>query len=462
MKIHRILVAFVSLWLVLCGCAGAKSKSASESKLPSAAAPLAEGGIPLAGSYKVHRYLLDNGLRLLVVEDHSSPTIAYNTWFKVGSRDEVPGLTGLAHLFEHMMFKGTKNHKEGEFDHILESAGAEGENAFTSRDYTAYVQELPSDKLELIAQLESDRMVNLMVNEDSFKTEREVVQNERRFRNENSPDGLMYQELFGIAFNTHSYRWPVIGYEQDLASMKGDNALDFYRTHYSPNHATVVVTGDVTPQHAYEVVKKYYGSLKPQEAKSHEIPTEPAQTQVRRKQLKLNMQVEKLMMGYHIPGIIHEDMPKIDILAGILAGGKSSRLYRALVETGIASGVETYDLEDKDPSLFVVQANLQKGQKAAQAEAIILRELAKVAKNGVTPEEVARAKNRLSFGFYEAMNTNPERARFLGQYEAVAGDFQSGIDSFQKAQAVTPADVQAAAQRYLEPNNRNVITGVSK
>jgi zinc protease len=459
MKIHLGILASASALLLASlgtiGCSGAKPKGATVS------AP-APGGIPLVGAFKVHRFSLENGLRLLVVEDHSSPTFAYQTWFRVGSRDEVPGLTGLAHLFEHMMFKGTTTYKEGEFDRILETAGAEGENAFTSRDYTAYVQEMPADKLDLIAKLESDRMVNLVVNEESFKTEREVVQNERRFRNENSPDGLMYQELFGLSFEKHSYRWPVIGYDQDLAAMKGDNALAFYRSHYSPNHATVVITGDVTPDQALAAVKKHYSALKPQEAAPHEIPTEPAQAAVRRKQLKLNIQVEKLMMGYHIPGILHEDMPKLDVLGSILAGGKSSRLHRALVETGIATGIETYDLEDKDPSLFVVEASLQKGKRASQAEAVILREVAKIARQGVRAEEVERAKNRANFAFYESMNTNPERARFLGHYEAVAGDFQSGLEFFQKIQEVTAADVQAVAKAHLDANNRNVITGVSK
>jgi zinc protease len=200
--------------------------------------------LPFIGGFEVHRYVLDNGLKLMIVEDHSSPTFAYHTWFRVGSRDEKVKYTGLAHLFEHMMFKGTTVHPPGEFDRLLERAGAEGENAFTSHDYTAYVQEMPKSELDLIVRLEADRMVNLVVDEKSFKTETEVVQNERRFRTENSPDGTLTQILFETAFTKHSYHWPVIGYQEDLERMSAQDAFSFYKTFYNPNNAVVVVVGE--------------------------------------------------------------------------------------------------------------------------------------------------------------------------------------------------------------------------
>ncbi|NDG83730.1 MAG: insulinase family protein, partial [Proteobacteria bacterium] len=196
--------------------------------------------IPFAGNFSLRRARLPNGLKILILKDPSSPTFAYQTWFNVGSRNEVAGKTGLAHLFEHLMFKGTTHHKEGEFDALLEQAGAEGENAFTSNDHTAYVQELPDTRFDLITDLEADRMVNLIVNDASFKTEREVVQNERRFRKENSAEGTMYQTLFETSFSEHPYHWPVIGYEQDLNAMTAQDARDFYERFYSPDRATVV------------------------------------------------------------------------------------------------------------------------------------------------------------------------------------------------------------------------------
>jgi zinc protease len=439
----------------LAACSGKPTKVATES-------PAGPDTVPLVGDFKVHRYSLDNGLRLLVVEDHSSPTFAYQTWFKVGSRDETMGRTGLAHLFEHMMFKETKNHKDGEFDRLLEGAGAEGENAFTSRDYTAYVQEMPSDKLDLLMSLESDRMVNLMVNDAAFKTEREVVQNERRFRNENSPDGTMYQDIFDAAFTKHSYHWPVIGYQKDLDAMTSENARAFYRAYYSPNHATVVVVGDVDPATVLAKAKQYYGAIPGQVSPAHDIPAEPVQKGVRRRTLKLNIQVEKLLIGYHIPGVLDQDIPAIGVLSSVLTGGKSSRLSRALVDTGIASAVDTYDLEDKDPSLLIFIANMQKGKHAAQAESVIHKEIARLIKAPVSDEELQRAKNRVTFGFYEGLGSNSEKARFLGHYEAIAGDFTLGLQRFHQVQKVTAADVQAVAKRYLTPANRTVITGVRK
>ncbi|MCM2322730.1 MAG: insulinase family protein [Oligoflexia bacterium] len=451
-----VALAITGLGLAGSGCAG---KPVQPSTTASAAA---QEAIPLVGTFKVNRYVLDNGLKLLVVEDHTSPTFAYQTWFRVGSRDESPGRTGLAHLFEHMMFKETRTLKEGEFDRILEGAGAEGENAFTSQDYTAYIQELPKDKLELIARLEADRMVNLIINDQAFKTETEVVQNERRFRNENNPDGLIFQELFETAFTKHPYRWPVIGYQQDLNSMKGQDGVDFYRSFYSPNHATIVIVGDVKPEEALAMVKKHYDGIAAQPTPARSIEAEPPQASSRHKTLKLNMKNEKLLMGYRVPAITHEDVPALNLLQSVLSGGKSSRLHRALVETGIAGSVEAYSADSKDPSLFLVSCNLQKGRKAAQAEAVILRELARLAQQPVGEKELEKARNNISFGFFSGLEGNFNKARFLGTYEAVAEGFEAGLNVYQRTLAVNALELQAVARRYFQNKNRTVIMGVPK
>lgn len=455
MKPRHLLFAIssISAAFALAGCASNKP----------AAAPENPGQVvPLVGTFKVHRYELTNGLRLLVVEDHSSPTFAYQTWFRVGSRNEVPNYTGLAHLFEHMMFKGTKNHKEGEFDRILEQSGVEGENAFTSRDYTAYIEELPVAKLDLIAQLESDRMVNLIVDEESFKTEREVVQNERRYRTENNPDGMLYQDMFELAFTTHPYHWPVIGYSDDLVRMTATDARNFYKSYYSPNHATVVVVGDVDPGMTLETIKKYYGLLPRIETPEHLVPAEPTQNGIRRKNTKLNIQVEKLLIGYHIPALTDNTTPAIETLMSVLTGGNSSRLNRALVDTGIASDVDSYSLDDKDPSLLLISVNLQKGKKAAQAEVVVQREIDRLARQPITERELERAKNRLNFDFYEGLDSNYSKAQFLGHYEALTGSFEQGLVEHQKIQAITPDDVMTAAKTYLISRNRSVVTGTPK
>ena len=418
--------------------------------------------VPLVGAINVNRFQFENGLRLLVIEDHSSPTFAYQTWYRVGSRDEVPGRTGLAHLFEHMMFKETKNMKEGEFDKLLERAGAEGENAFTSRDYTAYIQEMPKDKLQLITKAEADRMVNLVINQKAFKTETEVVQNERRFRNENNPDGLMDQKLFELAFKKHPYRWPVIGYQQDLNQMTSADAAEFYKAYYSPNHATIIVVGDVVAEEVRSLVEEYYGNLAMAASPPHLIPEEPRQTAPRKETLRLNIQVEKLLLGYHIPQVTHSDTPALDVLQSVLTGGKSSRLNRALVDTGIATSVESYGFDDKDPSLLVIMANLQKGKRAGQAEKVILSELAKLAKAPVSDQELARAKNKINFGFYSGLSSNFEKSYFLGHYESIAGDFTIGIRHQEEIQKITARELKDVAKKYLQPKARSVIIGVKK
>lgn len=418
--------------------------------------------IPFFGSMEVNRFVLPNGLKLLILEDASSPTFAYQTWFRVGSRDEDVSYTGLAHLFEHMMFKGTKSMPEGQFDRMLERAGAEGENAFTSRDYTAYVQEMPKDKLDMIAKLESDRMVNLVVNDKSFKMEREVVQNERRMRNENSPDGLMYQEIFGVVYKQHSYRWPVIGYEEDLNRMSAGDAEKFYQAHYSPNHATIVVVGDVKASEVLKVVTKYYGKLEAKNLPEKVIATEPEQTSPRRKVLKLNTQVQKMMVAYPVPAITHEDIPALEVMRTVLTGGKSSRLYQALVESGVSTAVDTYDLDDKDPGILIFMTNLQKGKSASVAESILLKEIEKFKKKPISQAELDRAKNGLLAQFYDSLSAPSEKANFLGHYETVSPSFRTGVDILNQIGNVTATQIQAAAKKYLNPDARNVVTGVQK
>jgi len=405
---------------------------------------------------------LKNGLKLLVIEDHTSPTFAYQTWFKVGSRNEIPGHTGLAHLFEHMMFKGTKNLGEGEFDRLLEGLGAEDENAFTSRDYTAYVQEVPRGNLEIIAKAESDRMMNLIIDETSFKTEREVVQNERRYRNENNPDGLMDQELFRLAFKRHSYQWPVIGTPEDLDHMSVQDALDFYHSYYSPNHATVIVVGDVVPSEVLATVEKYYGNLPSRKLQPLPSAGEPPQTSPRRKQLRLNIQAEKIVMGFPIPNFQNQDYPAIDVLQTLLSGGKSSRLSRVLVDTGIATTANAYGFENSDPTLFLISVNLQKKKHAAEAESIILRELHRMNTELVPQVELERAKNRINFSFFTELESSYEKAYFLGQYETLTGDFATAIAHQKKMQAVTAKDIQRIVRTYFDPRSRTVITGVPK
>jgi zinc protease len=418
--------------------------------------------IPLVGDFLVKRVVLPNGLRVDILKDSSSPTFAYNTWFRIGSRNEVVGKTGLAHLFEHMMFKGTTNHKEGEFDALLEQAGVEGENAFTSNDHTVYVQELPKDKFDLITSLESDRMVNLVVDENSFKTEREVVQNERRFRKENSPEGTIYQSLFELAFTQGQHHWPVIGYEQDLNLMSAQDARDFYQQYYGPDRATVVVVGDVDENDVLKRIEKTYGSIKAKNTPDVPIIQDVEQTAQRRMKIPLSMQVEKLWMAYKIPGAEDADTPVFEILQGLLTDGMNSRLNKALVDSGIAGNVGAGSFNLKDPGLFAIMVDLQKGKTSILAETIVNRELERLKNSPVRDDELKRTKNLLRFHFYQRLSSASGKANFIGESETQRGSLEAGLAFQRKIQEVTPEMIQAVATKYFDSTKLTVVVGVPK
>jgi zinc protease len=418
--------------------------------------------ISLTPNFKAKRAVLPNGLKLVIVKDSSSPTFAYQTWMNVGSRNEVVGKTGLAHLFEHLMFKGTTHHKDGQFDSLLEAAGVEDENAFTTNDHTVFVQELPKEQLDLIISLESDRMVHLIVDENSFKTEREVVQNERRFRKENSPEGIIYQTLFETAYTTSPYHWPVIGYEQDLNLMSAQDARDFYEHYYSPNRATIVIVGDVNEEDVYDKISKAYGSIPNKPAVEAPIAQEPEQTAQRRKRLELNIEVQKLWMAYKIPGANSPDAPVLDAIQGVLAEGRNSRLNRALVDSGIAGSVSSGSLGLKDPGLFLVETDLQKGKTTLLAESVITRELERLKTNLVSPGELKRALNVMRFRFFGQLATTNGKANYIGSSELQLGSVEAALAQEEALTHVTPDQIMQAAQKYFDTSKLTVIVGVPK
>ena len=322
----RIVSLVIVLSLVLfsnCTTAPKAKTSEPNKQATTDSAPAIASGdsIPVMKEWKARRFQLQNGLKVIVVTDHSSPTFAYQTWFNVGSRNEQKDYTGLAHLFEHLMFKATSNYADGEFSKQSEMAGAEGSNAFTTEDFTAYVQEFPKDKLDLIAQLESDRMVNLIVDENVFKTERDVVHNERRMRYENSADGILRLELKKMAYEKQPYRWPVIGYAEDLNRMTATDAVNFYKKYYHPSRAVIVVVGDVEFDQVKSTIEKNYGKIARAQVTSEELEPklelETPLAQPIRNQLSLNTGVEKLRIAYRIPSATQIDQPPIKILGSI-------------------------------------------------------------------------------------------------------------------------------------------------
>ena len=438
-------------------------------------AAVCKDSIPLIGSWCVVRSTLKNGLKVLLSEDHSSATFAYQTWMSVGSRNEIPGKTGLAHFFEHLMFKETAapgpvgaerlRPEERLFTRRLEMNGAQGVNAFTTTDHTVYVQELPQGKLSIVASSEADRMMHLIINEQSFASEREVVQNERRFRNENNPEGLIHQALHELAFEQHPYHWPVIGYAEDLERMIVEDARSFYETHYRPQNATVVIVGDLDPDETLSTIKHLYGSLSPKTQPSAGISPpapEPKITQVRRKELKLNIQAEKLALGYIVPAARDTNSPILELIVQLLSGGNSARLDRTLLDGGLASNVWISYHPGVDPSLLSITVDLQKGANARQTETLILDQIKTLERGAITDQELARAKNKLNYSLYRALESQEHRALWLGFQESVLGGFEEGLVQHRRTQTLSSQDVKRVLLRIFNENSRVVVTASPK
>ena len=422
---------------------------------------LAESTSKFFEANTVSRFKLSNGLTLLVMEDHSAPTFAYHTFFRVGSKDEQVGHTGLAHLFEHMMFRGTKNNPPGTFDRLLEEAGVEGENAFTSQDMTAYVQSLPAtpDRLELIARLEADRMVNLVVDDAALDKEREVVQNERRFRYENNPDGLLIQKIYAEMFKKHPYHWPVIGYAEDLENTKAKECYEFYTRYYTPNNATIVVVGDVRPDAVLAVVKKYYSALPHKEVPREAMPAEPKQSKEIITTVPIKSSLSKVLVAYRVPPISNAQFPRIEVARNILSVGKSSKLYRALVDSGIASAVESYTGEEAHEGVIVFFINLQKGKSIQTALKAFDREIAELINGNISENELLAAKNQHRFSVLNGLATNHKKAEFIGYYETLTGTFETGIAHVQNLSTVTKDEIQETMKPIFHKSNRVVVMG---
>jgi predicted Zn-dependent peptidase len=411
------------------------------------------------GELNIDRFDFPNGLRLFAVENRIAPVFSYQTWFNVGSRDEVAGKSGLAHLFEHMMFKGTKKNPQGVFDRTMESSGARDLNAFTGTDYTAYVASLPTEALETVMKMESDRMVGLALTKEQFESEREVVHNERKQVMENNPEGKMYEELQKLAYRTHPYGRPVIGFAEDLDSMTTKDCEEFYRTYYAPNGAVICVVGALKPEKVAAMVDKYYGKIPAQPRPSGAVASEPKQEEERVSVLSLAVQVEKAYFGYKVPDAKHEDQVALYVLSYILSSGRSSRLYRALVDSGLCIDQGASLNGSKDPSLFYLSFTCQAGKKSEDALSAMDRVIKEISEKGVSEDELSRVKNKLRTEIHLGLVTNQALCRFIGQHEIVLGDVRAGVDEIEKIQAVTAAQVKEVAARYLRKNNRSVVIG---
>ena len=396
---------------------------------------------------------LANGLRVIVKEDRRAPTVAHMVWYGAGSMDEFNGTTGVAHLLEHMMFKGTKTVKSGEFSRRIAAAGGR-ENAFTNRDYTAYFQQVPKAALPQMLQLEADRMTNLMVTEAEFAREIKVVMEERRLRTEDKPQALVYEALHAAAFRAHPYRRPVIGWMNDLESMTWRDARDWYRRWYAPGNAVVVVVGDVDAKEVFALAQKHYGGIRQRPLPARKPQLEPEQRGVRRVLVKAPADQAYLMMGWKCP--VLRDAGKdtepyaLEVLTGVLDGNESARLNQALVRSSrIATQAgASYDYSSRGPGMCYLEGTPSKDKSPADVEAALRAELARIVQEGVTEAELARVKAQVVASQVYKRDSFFAQALEIGQFETAGLSYRDIGTVTERIKAVTADEVRAVAKKY--------------
>jgi predicted Zn-dependent peptidase len=405
----------------------------------------------------VRAHTLPNGLRVRLLADASAPTLSYYTFFQVGSRNERLGTTGISHLFEHMMFNGAARYGPKEFDRVLESRGGHS-NAYTSNDVTAYYEDFASDALETVVDLESDRMRSLRLTGESLEQEREVVKEERRLRTENSIFGLMEEQLEALVFLAHPYRWPVIGWMDDIERITRDDCEAFFRTYYAPGNAAIYAVGDLDPDRTLALLERHYADI-PAGPPPGPVPVgEPPQRGERRATVRYPAQAPALLAGWRGPAARSPDAPALDVLQVCFGVGESSRLRRRLVqEEELAVSVSISWGWRIDPGVFLVFAELAPRARAARAEKILWEEIARVATKGVSLAEVRRAQALLRSSLLHELATHHGVAHALGQAEALLGDWREAGRALDHYAAVGPRDVRRVAAEYLDPSRRCVV-----
>jgi len=416
---------------------------------------------PLAGRadapLRARRTVLPNGLTVIAVEDPSLPTVAYYTLFRVGSRNERPGITGLSHLFEHMMFNGSAKFPPKAFDRLIEAGGGYS-NAGTGPDDTEYYEEFSTATLDDVLRLEADRMRALRLDRANLEQERAIVKEERRSSSEDSIEGAMSELLWAGAFLAHPYRWPVIGTMADLDAIRLDDARAFFRTYYAPNNAVVVVVGDVRADTLFRCMRSLFGTIPRGPTPPRVVNAETPQRGERRLELRRPAELPAVLMGYKVVSFLHKDDAALDVLSIILSQGESSRLYRALVaERRVATSVWASNDSRLDGGLFTIWAQAQAGRTSAECETAVGEVLADVISNGVTEREVEKARNALRSRLATAMATNIGRARLLAQAEVYRGSWRRYGEYLAQRERVTPADVQRVARAYLTTLRRTSV-----
>jgi zinc protease len=405
---------------------------------------------------EVKEYRLENGLKVLIVETHKAPVATLQVWYRTGSRDEPTGKSGLSHLLEHMMFKGTSIHGPSVFSKIVQKYGGT-DNAYTTKDYTVYFELFSSDRILLAIDLEVDRMENLILDPREVLSERRVVMEERRLRYEDDPQNSLFEEVVAAAFKVHPYHSPVIGWMSDLASIERDDLYKYYKANYSPSNAIIVIVGDIKADQIIEDIKNSFGKVHPVLRGKDVSSSEPEQRGERRVLLKREAELPYILVAYHTPAFPHEDSYALDVLSVILSGGKSSRLYKSLVyENKIALDVDAdYDGLNKDPYLFFLDAAVSPGKTIDEVEQALYIEIEKIKKEPPTELEIQKAKNQVEASFVIEQDSIYLEAMKYGIFEFL-GDWrliERYLDGIRK---VTPEDITIVAKKYFKENNRTV------
>ncbi|MBK5103950.1 MAG: insulinase family protein [Burkholderiales bacterium] len=410
----------------------------------------------------VHERKLANGLRVIVKEDHRAPTAVHMVWYVAGSMDEVSGTSGVAHVLEHLMFKATKTVASGEFSRRIAAAGGR-ENAFTSRDYTAYFQQVPKAALPLMLRLEADRMSNLLVTESEFSREIKVVMEERRLRTEDRPRALVNEALNAEAFFAHPYRRPVIGWMNDLVNMNHLDARDWYSRWYAPNNAFVVVVGDVKADEVFALAQKYYGRIKSRPVPARKPQVEPEQRGVRRLVVKAPAELPYLLMGWKCPVLRDADKDwqayALDVLTGVLDGNESARLNQSLVrESRVASEAgASYDLTARGPGMCFLEGTPSQGRTVAELEAGLRAELARLVQEGVTEDELARVKAQQVASQVFKRDSIFGQAMEIGRFETAGLSYRDIDKALEGIKAVSAEQVRAVAKQYFVDDQLTVV-----
>lgn len=415
--------------------------------------------IPFGKKLEVERYRLQNGLQVLLLVDRSAPVVAYHTWFRVGSRHERVGKTGLAHLLEHLMFVEFDGLPAGSFDAKMEQIGADN-NASTWLDFTQYQEAFPKAHLQTVIQLEATRMGKLVLSPELVESEKEVVMNERRYRVDDDVEGRLEEALWQSAFEAHTYHHPTIGWMPDIQGFSAADCADFYKTYYAPNNASLTIVGDFDPAKTLGSISRAYGTIPPSEIPIERVEPEPPQAAARKLELELPTSTEKAALGFKGPALGDFDHVACGVLADILAGSRSSRLFRRLIsEQGLAAEVRASVGPHRDPSLIEFFVSMRQGKPVEAGLDQVLSEIERLKSEPVSQEEIERAVSKSELSLLGSLETADGKAGTIGFHECLSGQPSDAFTRLAAMRRVGPGDVLRVARRYLRSESSTLVLG---